>query len=235
MEIPISFYKVVNEVKPHCLTCGKNYRNNATVCTETVRVGNRNQMCEGVIIKDMYLDWSINLLKDYSVSKSGNLDFFNETWEEVQKRIDGNKSKLSDSAKKKINTSTILENIMRAKGIQIVSLTGQNGDLITKSVYILPAGTFKISNFGLEDIKRFEKVRVMSGDSESDYVGYMTFTELEDGEDINSTEELPKTIDNKPEIVDILTCKACGFVAKSKIGLISHLNKHEKQLQEAAK
>ena len=229
MEVPIRFFKVNNDIKPHCLKCGKNYKadSKVTTCSEMYGLGKKRRMCEGQVVNDLYLDWSVNLLKDYSVLQNGNLDFFEECWNKIDEKIKKVKSgENPDSFNNKINITREMEIIMRLKGINMINIVGQGGELISKSVYVLPMGISKISNYGLEDLQRFEKVKVQTGDKESDYVGYMTFTEMEDGDEI-------ETIDNTPEIDDDLTCKTCGFKAKTKIGLITHLRSHEQKLIKA--
>jgi len=228
MEVPIRFWKVNNEIKPHCLKCGKNYKvdSKTTVCSEMYGLGKKRRMCEGQVVSDLYLDWSINLLKDYSVLKYGNLDFFEDCWAKIEDKL--RKAKTGDSldtGMRKVNVTRELEIIMRLKAINMINLIGQHGDLISKSVYILPMGESKISNFGLDDLQRFEKVKVTTGEKDSDFVGYMSFVELEDGEEV-------ETIDNTPEKDDALTCKACGFEAKSKLGLMAHLKSHEKKMEK---
>jgi hypothetical protein len=232
MEVPIRFWKVDNDIKLHCLKCGKNYKKDSkvTVCSEQYGLGKKRRMCEGQVVPDLYLDWSVNLLKDYSVLRYGNLDFFEDCWSKVEDKL--RRAKTGDtleSGMRKVNVTRELESIMRAKAINIINLIGQFGDLISKSVYILPMGKSKISNFGLDDLQRFEKVKVTTGDKDSDYVGYMTFVEMEDGDEEEIEEE---TIDNKVEKDDSLTCKACGFEAKSRIGLVAHLRSHEKKITD---
>jgi hypothetical protein len=233
MEIPIRYWQVENEVKPHCLRCGKNYKVDYPhdTCSEMFGVGKNRRMCEGRIVNDIYLDWSINLLKDYSIIEHGSLDFFNDCWDKIQTKIDKSKNSL-DPSEKKINVTKELEMVMRLKGINMINLIAQHGDLISKSVYILGPGKSKISNYGIEDLRRFEKVKEMTGEKESSYTGYMSFTELADGEDIKKDEE---PIDNTPEKDESLICKTCGFEAKSKIGLIAHLRSHEKEITKDLK
>lgn len=223
----MKYFKVVNQVKPHCTRCGKNYRVGETIsiCSEFYGKGADRIQCNGPVVKDSQLDWSYNLLKDYSIIKNGDLSLYDEVEKGIQKKLIEVKTGTSpDTGRMKVNVQSEIENAMRLRGINIINRFDSNGNLISKSVYILPAGESMISEYGYEELReRFEQVTTEDQTGKKLTMGYMLFEEMN-----NETDKHEET---KVEVKqpDDLTCEVCGKTFKGKLGLIAHSKKHEKE------
>lgn len=217
------YYQVTNNVLPSCRQCNKSYPkgSNFEVCKELSGKGKERRPCGGKIYKDLYLDWSTELLKDYSVMKFKDLRLYEEIFNNIDAKLETVKTgKTKETGQTKVDIQAEIEQAMRTKGVHVLSHMvyaldkfGQTlPEMQTKSYYKVNQGIGKITEYGYEELRpRFEAIaRMKKGSIE----GYMQFKKLEEGKDI-------ETKYGKTEVVDKVTCK-CGFKAKSAFGLKAH-------------
>jgi len=218
------FYNVTNLVKPHCTRCNKNYKigENVVICKEFFGKGTDRVQCGGPVVKDAQLDWSQNLLKDYSLLTRGDLSLWDEANASVQKKLEAAKiGQTAETGKTKVNIQKEYENYMRLLGVNIINRFDGEGNLVSMSVYVLPTGKARVSEFGYNELRdRFEQVTTGEGDKKVTQ-GYMIFEE----EGVAKAEPIKVEVNNADE----LTCKTCGKTFKGKLGLIAHSRTHEKK------
>jgi hypothetical protein len=216
------FYNVTNLVRPHCIRCNKNYKvgDTLTICNEFYGKGADRRQCNGLVLKDLHLDWSTNLVKDYSLLTRGDLSLWDEINGEVQKKLESAKiGQTAESGKVKVNVQLEYENFMRLRGVNIINKFNNMGELVSTSVYVLPAGKARVSEFGYSELReRFEQTTVGEGDKKVTQ-GFMIFEE----EGVDKAEPIKVEVNNADE----LTCKVCGKTFKGKLGLIAHSRTHE--------
>lgn len=220
----MEYYRVTNKATPQCRKCGKAYESDSKtdICTELYGRGKERLPCGGQVLGATYLDWSDNLLKDYSLLEKGDLSMY----EEIITPIDSKRTNLKEDKESrvtKINIQSEIEQAMRSRGINILSwnVEKMNSDgvvqshLITKSFFKLPFGVSKMSLWGHEEtVGRFEARSRQDGASAE---GFLKYELLKEGEELK-----PKKASKKEPKVSKLTCK-CGLKAKSAFGLQAHI------------
>jgi len=219
------FYTVTNNIQPHCNRCPATYPEepDRTICNTLYGKGKERYSCGGEILQDFDTDWSIELLKDYSVVTEGDLSLHDECFDIINRKLEEAKTgKSAGTGRLKVNIQIEIENYMRRKGVNILNKMNGQGGMDTKSYYKIPVGDSKISEFGYAELApRFEEkskwVDRKTGES-SDAEGFLTFKEIKKGEAKEKAEKEKK---------EGFECEECGKVCKSRIGLIAHEKSHK--------
>ncbi len=237
----VQYYQVENKIKPHCTKCPSNYPVNDPIkfCRTYYGKGKERRQCGGAIERDLNLDWSLNLLKDYSVIESDNLDLFQECQDIVNRKLDEAKTgKNLETGSRKVNVQKEIEQFMRTQGINIKNRLNSKGELVSYSMYLLKSGKSKITNFAYEELQsRFEIVPALRQDgtpSPTEIEGFMEFVPYDADGVLVEPIKFDAVATKEPAKPEKLTCEACGFEAKTSLGLMAHLRKHENELAKKA-
>jgi hypothetical protein len=222
------FYQCNNKIKPHCLKCNINYNKEDEVklCREFYGKGKQRRQCGGEVMEDLFIDWSDNLLKDYSIITKGDTSIYDECWKMIDQKLSVVKNSTDpETSRKRVNVQKEIEQYMRKLGVNLFNYTLSDGTLVSQSRYLIKSGLNKITQFAYDDLRgRFEERELKDKDGKVIATeGYMTFKTMKENEELKpDKEETVKKSD--------LVCEVCHKECKSSFGLMAHLKSHEKEL-----